>query len=240
MSEKSNKIGTGNTVTTIDSPLAIILSVRSSLGGLAVLDIGCGAGGLAGQLMGEGARVCGIDPGCDAIAEAVRLVPGALFETAGAEALPFGDGAFDLTVMVNALHHVPPPLMRKALREGVRVLKPAGHFIVIEPLAEGSFFEALRLIEDETEVRNAAQAALRDAAMADEMKLVRTLTYARRESFGAVEHYLARIAAVDPSRRARIERNRAAIVERVRAVAARVDDRLVLDQPAKADIFARR
>ena len=202
-------------------------------------DIGCGAGGLAGQLVAEGAEATGVDPGTEAVAEARRTAPGAVFEIAGAEALPVATATFALTVMVNALHHVPAALMRQALREAVRVLKPAGHFIVIEPLAEGSCFEALRLIEDETEVRDAAQAALRAAVMADEMKLVRTLTYTRRESFGDVEHYLDRVTAVDPPRRAVIELNKPAIVNRILAVAAHEDGALVLDQPVRADILRR-
>lgn len=223
----------------IDTPLAVIQSVVPVLKGLRVLDIGCGIGGLVRQLAAEGAKVIGIDPGAEAIAEARRMVPDAMFETAGAEALPFHDGAFDLTVMVNALHHVPPPLMRQALREGLRVVKPSGFFIVIEPLTSGSFFEALRLIEDETDVRNAAQAAIGAAAAAGELISVRTLTYNRRESFGEVGDYLDRIVAADPSRRATVEANNKAVVERVLAVARRQGGMLGLDQPVKADIFAK-
>ena len=54
----------------IDSPLAVIHSVRSVLEGLAVLDIGCGEGGLAKLLAAEGALVTGIDPGPAAVLNA--------------------------------------------------------------------------------------------------------------------------------------------------------------------------
>jgi ubiquinone/menaquinone biosynthesis C-methylase UbiE len=80
-------------------------------------------------------------------------VPAASFERACAEALPFNDGIFDAVVVVNTLHHVPLGAMDQSLAEAARVTRLSGLLIVIEPLAEGTFFEALRMIEDETAVR---------------------------------------------------------------------------------------
>ncbi len=224
----------------IQSPLDVMKSVVQGLGGRRILDIGCGAGGLVGELLAEGADASGVDPGAEAIGEARRRVPGAEFQVAGAEALPFADGAFDLTVMVNALHHVPRPSMRQALREGLRVLKRDGFFIVVEPLASGSFFEVLRLVEDETEARHAAQAAIRDAVADGDMKLLRTLDFSRQESFCDVDAFLDRIVAIDPSRREAALRNRALLSERLREVALRRDGGWVLDQPHKAVVLAKQ
>lgn len=221
----------------IQSPLDIIKSVIPDLGRRRILDIGCGAGELVRELLAEGADASGVDPGVEAVAHARRKVPGAQFQVAGGEALPFADGTFDLTVMVNALHHVPGALMRQALREGLRVVTRSGLFVVVEPLASGSFFEALRLVEDETEVRHAAQAAIREAVAEGEVKLVRTLDYARQESFGGVDAFVERIVAVDPSRREVAERNRALLTERMNAVAARRNGLMVLDQPLTAVIL---
>ena len=145
-----------------------ITTILKETGARDVLDVGCGRGALARRLVGEGLAVTGIDPTPDAIAAAQESVPEAQFSVAGAEALPFDPGSFDACVFLNSLHHVPVPLMGQALQEALRVLRPGGEVIVVEPLAEGPFFEVMRPVEDETEIRRAAMAAI-DAAMASGM-----------------------------------------------------------------------
>ncbi len=86
--------------------------------------------------------------------------------------------------------------MRAALREAVRV--SAGPVLVIEPLAEGSFFEAVRLVDDETEVRALAQAALTDAITAGDVTLVRMEEYEDHRAFSGPEALLRKIVEVDP------------------------------------------
>ena len=135
---------------------ARLAAILTETGARDVLDIGCGHGALARRLVSEGLAVTGIDPAPDAIAAAQESVPEAQFTVAGAEALPFDPGSFDACIFLNSLHHVPVPLMGQALREALRVLRPGGEVIVIEPLAEGPYFEVMRPVEDETEIRRAA------------------------------------------------------------------------------------
>jgi ubiquinone/menaquinone biosynthesis C-methylase UbiE len=222
----------------IDSPLAVIRTALPSFTGAAILDVGCGEGGLARLIASEGAMVTGVDPNLLAIARARHLVPGARFACACAEALPFDDGSFDAVVVVNALHHVPPDAMDKALAEASRVLRRSGSLVVVEPLAEGSFFTALQIVEDETAVRRAAQEALSRAVAKRLLKSRNTLSYIRRERFDDVEGFLERIVAVDPARAGVIEANRESITTAVLAAAERGGDgKLVFDQPIKADIL---
>lgn len=222
--------------TTINSPLTVIRSAVPQLRGMRVLDIGCGEGGIARQLAAEGALVTGIDPFAQAIAKARASVPEAQFEIATAEALPFGDQTFDLAVMINALHHVPTEHMDLAISEARRALCDEGKFVVIEPLASGNFFEALRPIEDETEVRRQAQMALGRAL--PHFAAHQTLSYMRRETYDTAEHFIARVVAVDPSRQAKFDADRAGITAIVTAVADRTSDgKLSFDQPIKADIL---
>ncbi|RWE57463.1 MAG: class I SAM-dependent methyltransferase [Mesorhizobium sp.] len=222
----------------MDSPLAVVRSVRSSIAGLRILDIGCGAGSFARQLVAEGADVSGIDPAADAIRQAAAAVPQASFVEGGAEALPFDDAAFDIGVMVNTLHHVPEMAMQAALGEAARVIKLNGSLIIVEPLASGNFFAALRTIEDETIVRRAAQLAIKTAVLSGVLARMATLQYVRREAFPSVRGFLDRIVAVDPSRREVVECDEPGITAAVLAAAQRDSEgALIFDQPIKADIL---
>jgi len=221
----------------VDSPLAVIRSAVSQLQGLRVLDIGCGEGGLARQLMAQGAIVTGIDPLAQVIVKARVNAPEARFAVVTAEALPFEDHAFDLALMVNSLHHVPVALMGAALREAKRVLTNAGALIIIEPLASGNFFDAMRRIEDETEIRRQAQLAL---TLAEPLFAThRTLTYVRRETYLTAEQFIARIVAVDPARQAVVDADRDAVLAEVHRAAIQAENgTLAFDQPIKADILS--
>ncbi len=220
----------------MNTPLAVIEQVLSPISGKRVLDVGCGAGGLAHALAATGALVTGVDPNAAAVLAAERSTSSAKFLQAGAEALPFGDRTFDAVVVVNALHHVPIQMMDQALLEMARTTATGGYVIIIEPLAQGSFFEALRLVEDETIVRSEAQSSLARAVKQGRFVLERTITYVRTEVYDDIDSFLARIIAVDPSREILVKQNLDAIVEGVRKLADNAG-RLSLDQPIKADIL---
>ena len=181
-----------------DTPIGVLRRWLSPLAGRTVLDIGCGGGTLARQLVAEGAQVTGVDPGLEALATARAAVPQARFEAAGGEALPFETAAFDAAIFVNSLHHVPVQLMRAALAEALRVAR--GPVVVIEPLAEGPFFEAMRPVEDETEIRAAALAALETAQQDGTLRVVERLVFSDVRRFADVDAFLAKVVAVDPSR----------------------------------------
>ena len=222
----------------VNSPLAVLKSVIPSLAGIRILDVGCGSGGLARLLVEEGAEVIGVDPNPQALTTARTRVPAAQFEEASAEALPFEDAVFDVVLVVNALHHVPLDAMDRAVAEAARVARPGGWLIVLEPLAAGNFFDALRVVEDETAVRLAARNALARAIEGNRLRLETTTSYVRREVFADVAQFFARIVAIDPTREATIRANREAATAAVLAAAHRdKDGRLVLDQPIKADIL---
>ncbi|MFY9698901.1 MAG: class I SAM-dependent methyltransferase [Rhodoplanes sp.] len=222
----------------LDNPLAVLKSVVPSLAGIRILDVGCGSGGLARLLAEEGAEVTGIDPNPQALTAARTLAPAARFEEASAEALPFEDAAFDVVLVVNALHHVPLDAMDRALAEAARVARPGGWLIVLEPLAAGNFFQALRVVEDETAVRLAAQNALARAIESNRLRLEKTTSYVRREVFADVAQFFARIVGIDPAREATIQANREAANAAALAAAQRdKDGRLVFDQPIKADLL---
>lgn len=218
--------------------ISIVEEAFAPLAGKRVLDVGCGAGALARSLAARGARVTGVDPNTEALAVAREAVPAGTFRAAGAEALPFADASFDGAVFLNSLHHVPKPVMHRALGEAARVVGPAGPIVVVEPLAEGSFFLALRPVEDETNVRTAAQEALRQAVEGGAFEQLRRVDYLRREVFESMDEFLARVVAVDPARAAVVAGRRpeieAAFGRHARAAA---DGRMTLDQPMRAHVL---
>ncbi|MFG1392997.1 class I SAM-dependent methyltransferase [Xanthobacter agilis] len=219
------------------SPLAVIEAWLAPVEGRRLLDVGCGRGALARHLVARGARVCGVDPLGAAVAEARAGVPEAEFLETGAEALPFAAGSFDGAVLLNSLHHVPLPLMAAALDAVLRV--SAGPVLVIEPLAEGPFFEAMRPVEDETDLRAAAQAAIARHVSEGRAAIVREHTFDDVRRFPDVDAFLAKIVAVDPGRAAAAARLRGAVEARMAQWGTRDGDGIRLDQPHRAVLLCR-
>ncbi|MGH2896976.1 MAG: class I SAM-dependent methyltransferase, partial [Solirubrobacteraceae bacterium] len=113
-----------------------------------------------------------------------------------AEELPLPDASVDVAVFMRTLHHVPPAA---ALREARRVLRPDGAVYVAEPLAEGDFFALTSLVEDESQVRRAAQAALAGAGRVGLERAV-TVDYDVTICLDGVDGFRARTVSVDPER----------------------------------------
>jgi SAM-dependent methyltransferase len=108
-----------------------------------VLDLGCGAGRHAFELMRRGATVVALDRGRDGL-DAVRATCGAMRDAGelpspdvggpvqgDALTLPFPDGSFDRIVAAEVLEHIPAD--EAALAELVRVLRPGGRMAVTVP-----------------------------------------------------------------------------------------------------------
>ena len=99
----------------------------------AVLDAGCGTGGLIRRLAPRhaGWRWTGVDMEPLACAFARERTPGAEIREASVTALPLGDATFDAVVSADVLYHVDDDAA--ALREFFRVLKPGGALVVNVP-----------------------------------------------------------------------------------------------------------
>lgn len=207
-----------------------------------VVDVGCGAGSLVRELTALGARVVGVEVSQEQLATALERDGGggARYVVGRAESLPFEDGTVDAVLFMRSLHHVPRDQQTQALREARRALRPGGIVYVAEPLAEGDFFELVNIVDDETEVRAAAQRALRDAAQAG-LELRETVEYGVRIEIPDLDALRAQVVSSDPER-ATVFDARAGELERALArlgEPAGDDGARVFVSPMRADLLAR-
>jgi ubiquinone/menaquinone biosynthesis C-methylase UbiE len=95
-----------------------------------VLDVGCGTGKFARLLAERGlARVWGVDPSAEMLAEARKRVPSSVGLKLGqAERLPFKAASFDAAVLWTVVHLIE---RRLAFAELERVLAPGGRLAIV-------------------------------------------------------------------------------------------------------------
>jgi ubiquinone/menaquinone biosynthesis C-methylase UbiE len=166
------------------------------LRGKTVVDIGCGDGAFVRALASAGAEAIGVEVSEEAVARARERDPAHRYELGGAERLPFEDASIDVATLMRSLHHVPDPA--SAFPELARVVR--GHVWIAEPLPEGEFFELLRPVDDETEVRANAQRAIAEQHQFDR---VETIEYDVTLPVASFEALRDRVLAADPTRAAR-------------------------------------
>lgn len=123
-----------------------------SMGELKVLDLGCGPGVstfVLAERLGPRAELVGIDLAHKMIARARRhqrrrfgLIENVRFEQADAARMSFVDASFDLALGHSFLYLVPD--QAAVLREVMRVLRPGGALVLMEPNARGTLPQAAR------------------------------------------------------------------------------------------------
>jgi len=88
----------------------------------------------------------GVDLSAKYIAIAQRRHPDGRFIAMDARHMVFEDASFDLAMFVGVLHHMKDELAIDCLSDVRRVIKPAGHVIVAEPVfASGKYLSTLLL-----------------------------------------------------------------------------------------------
>lgn len=100
-----------------------------------VADIGSASGVSAALLAARGAQVVGIEISPELVAQAQGLweeyADRIDFRVGDAENLDMEDGSVDVVFFGGVLHHI--PVLDKVYAESLRVLKPGGVFLAIEP-----------------------------------------------------------------------------------------------------------
>lgn len=94
------------------------------------LDVACGTGDMAVELLKQGCSVTGVDLSEEMLAIAKRKVESGKWRVADAEQLPFPDESFDAVTCAfgvrNFVH------LEQGLHEMLRVLKPGGRMVILE------------------------------------------------------------------------------------------------------------
>jgi len=146
-----------------------------------ILELGCGKAQLTRIIASEGINRNVTATEVDIIQHQNNLqvedLSNVEFVLAGSQDLPFKDNSFDIILLFKSLHHVPLELMRDALQEIARVLKPGGLVYISEPIFAGEFNEVLRLFHDEEVVRKAAFDAIVNSVDSNELQLVEQLFF---------------------------------------------------------------
>jgi ubiquinone/menaquinone biosynthesis C-methylase UbiE len=106
-----------------------------------VLDVACGPGAFVLALAPRVHSVRGVDLTPEMLRrarayQAEKQIANAAFVRGEAESLPFPAASFDLVSCQCSFHHMPKPQL--VLREMVRVAKPEGRLVIIDPLAPES------------------------------------------------------------------------------------------------------
>jgi ubiquinone/menaquinone biosynthesis C-methylase UbiE len=216
-----------------------VMAQRFPLANAAVLDVGSGDGAFTRELARHGARVTGLE--CSAaqlaLCREVSPVAGEVYVTGVGEALPFPDDVFDATVLRASLHHVPPARMVDALREARRVTRPGGELFVFEPLAEGAWFEMMRLVDDETEVRRLAQAAITRAVDEGWLRRLDTQTLVAESVYTDLDAVRRRTTAIEAGREALFDACRDELERRFQAAEPAPDGGRRFRQALRLDVL---
>ena len=88
-------------------------------------------------------RACGVDADDARVAAAGEAIEreGALVEVTRApfDMWPYGESSFDIALIAHLLPSLTPDVRASCVREVLRVLRPGGRAVVIEPAARGGF-----------------------------------------------------------------------------------------------------
>jgi ubiquinone/menaquinone biosynthesis C-methylase UbiE len=223
---QSARYGKGHILAKVEDVDAALAEIPSAVPGATALDVATGAGHTAMRLAEKGYAVTASDLAAGML-EQTRLAAAERelkIETREhkAEELPYADEAFDVVTCRVAAHHFSHP--DAFVREVARVLKPGGHFILID----GSIYDDVPVVEewlhqveklrDPSHGRFLSPRAWTDLCMGAGLKVKNVGLHPLKQP--DLEWYFETAATPAP--------NRAAVLEKVRQAPAEVRERLKL------------
>ncbi len=206
-----------------------------------VIDIGSGDGTLARTLTRLGARVSGIECNPKQLekARSAEQAGDETYHEGVGENLPFETSSADIVIFFNSLHHIDIEQQVPALMEAARVLRPGGLVYIAEPLAEGSHFDLMEPVHDETVVRDAAYGALKEAAGRG-IEEQREFTYVHPSTYTDFEAFRETMLRINPHRKKDFN----ALAEKLRSAFGRLGKQTAegveFDQPMRINLMEKR
>ena len=113
--------------------IKIFISLLSPLKNKKVLDVGCGDGRTAFELIKQGAEVYGIDISKKAINYAKTFVPEGKFSVQDITKTNFKNEEFDAIILSEVIEHIPPTDLKLCLIECYGILKREGILVLSTP-----------------------------------------------------------------------------------------------------------
>lgn len=205
-----------------------------------IVDFGCGQGEMAIKLTASGFVVTGVDPSADALEIARLHNPQINYLHGTAENPPVDAESFDAAYFLNSLHHVPEAFMQQAVLSAIHTVHTDGVVLVIEPMAAGSFFRAMRPVEDESEIRNLAVQTIDTLIAEGAVQLIDLQRWDRENGFGSMEDFTDYLLRVDPQRAESVIKNKTQLAKAWRDNVTIRDGRAYLSQPLICWTLMRR
>ena len=98
-----------------------------------VIELGCGAGALAGAIASRGLRVVGVDMNRPKIDRAHLRYPNVTFIRSDILELNFADQRFDTVVLAEVLEHLPEDIGGQVLEKAWSLVSDCGRFVISVP-----------------------------------------------------------------------------------------------------------
>ncbi len=180
-----------------------------------IVDIGCGNGWFLSWSSMYILKGIGIDPSPDQISIAKNKIkkPNIEFRLLGAENINNLNESFDLIFFFNSFHHIPEEIMHNALLQCSKSMKNNSIICIVEPLAQGSFFQFMKDIDDETKVRSAAYNSIIDCNKVN-LKIVKEILFNEKKIFKDSQSCLHSLQLVDVKRSNYINKNKKEIIKK--------------------------
>ncbi|WP_122893098.1 class I SAM-dependent methyltransferase [Arcobacter peruensis] len=145
-----------------------------------ILELGCGNASMTKQLASNGSNRKIIACEVDEVQHQKNLklnIENIEFKLNGAQKIELGDECIDMIFMFKSFHHIPYDLMKEALKEIKRVIKPNGLVYISEPLFKGEQNELIAMFHDEQQVRIDAFEHIKEAVESEQFKLFREIFF---------------------------------------------------------------
>ena len=160
-----------------------------------ILELGCGSATMTKLLSQYGSNRVIIACEVDQLQHEKNLllnIPNIEFKLNSAQDINLDDESVDMIFMFKSFHHIPYNLMKKALEEIKRVLKPNGLVYISEPLFQGDQNQLISMFHDEQQVRIDAFEHIKEAVESEQFKLFRELFFQTEVVYEDFEDFKAK------------------------------------------------